>query len=185
MKPLTEDQRKLVEDNRGIAYLTAYRMVNQKQVPPQLTEDAVQEAMIGLMQAAQAYEPERGLAFSTLASCCCRNRVLTAMYMLRKQCRAESETSLDEQTRDGEGRRLYMLVAENDTEAEAVDWLGDMVRETLGSEKAHWAKMLIENANGSPMHEIAKARGVTRQNVCTQINRARKKLQEAMANAEC
>ena len=44
--------------------------------------------------------------------------------------------------------------------------------------KPHYGQMLLENANGRTMEEIARERGVTRQRISKQIGKARKILRE-------
>lgn len=59
---LTDEQKKLVEDNIPLAYLVVKRIYH----PHIEYDDAVQLALLGLCQAARIYEPERG-KFTTLA----------------------------------------------------------------------------------------------------------------------
>lgn len=181
---MTDAQRAMVEKNKGLAYTMAYRLVNSGFVPKSLTDDAVQEAMIGLMQAAEAYDESRGVAFSTLAMVCCRRRVGRLMEMERKQTRVECAASLDDLV--GETGMTFgeWLLAPDDTEAEAFDWIGDAVRKVLGPEHEIWAWTLLESANGKTAGEIAKMRGVSRQAVSRQIKRVREELREAMAHGQ-
>lgn len=181
MKPLTADQEQLVLENMPLARLTVYRMVNKGIVPRKLTEDAVQEAMIGLMQAARAYDPARGLKFSTLAVKCCQTRI--GNTLLRNRVKDIPVTlSLDTPVGEGEDTMCDFMLAEDDTEAAAVDWTADSVRTVLAEAgKGHYAEMFIAYAYGMPMEEIAKGRGVSRQNVCRQIGRARECLRKALA----
>lgn len=184
MRPLTDEQRALVDENQGLAYLTAYRMVNEGCVPKSMTEDAVQEAMIGLMQAARAFDPGRGFAFSTLAACCCRNRIRNAIAKEIRQSRVYG-MSLDATAGEGSAHMANLLPAPNDTEQEAVMWTNDAVFQILADDnKPHYAAMLMDYAFGRPMEDIAKERGVSRQMVCKQIGRARQVLKQAAAQGE-
>ena len=180
---MTDAQLEMLEKHKGLAYTTAYRLVQSGYVPKSLTEDAVQEAMIGLMQAVEAYDESRGIAFSTLAMVCCRRRVGRLMYFERKQTRIECAASLDDFVGETDATFGEWLIAPNDTEAEAVDWLADAVRCELGDKRSRWATMLLDNVKGKPMDEIAKEFGVTRQFVSNRIGRARKLMREALADA--
>lgn len=181
---MTNEQLERFEQNKGLAYTAAYRLVNSGYVPKSLTEDAVQECMIGLMQAVEAYDESRGLAFSTLAMVCCRRRVGRLMEMERKQTRVECAASLDDFVGETDTTFGEWLIAPNDTEAEAVDWMADVVRYELGDKRSRWATMLLDNVNGKTMDEIAIEFGVTRQFVSNRIGRARKQMREAMAHAD-
>lgn len=179
---MTDAQLEMIEKHKGLAYTTAYRLVQSGYVPKSLTEDAVQEAMIGLMQAVQAYDESRGIAFSTLAMVCCRRRVGRLMYFERKQKRIECAASLDDRVGETDTTFGEILLAPNDTEAEAIDWIGEAVRVELQS-KRRWANMLLDNAGGKTMGEIARELGVTRQYVSKTIGKARKIVREALADA--
>lgn len=181
---MTNEQLKLFEQNKGLAYKAAMSMVATGYVPKSLTDDAAQEALIGLMRAVKAYDAGRGLAFSTLAMCCCKRQVIRMMEAERKQTRAESGSSLDDVCGESGTTFAEFLLSDDDTEEEAVDWLGDAVYQVIGPEHEIWAWTLMESANGRTAGEIAQERGVSRQAVCKQIQRAREKLQEAMANAQ-
>lgn len=79
MKKLTPQQRKrnqLVEDNMGLAvhfakHFQATRMDH---------EDLVQEAMMGLIDAAELYDPKKGTTFSTYARWRILKRVMDAIH---------------------------------------------------------------------------------------------------------
>lgn len=57
---LTDEQRKLVEDNVGLVYSEAHKR-------GVVSEDLIQEGMMGLMNAARYYSPDFGVKFSTYA----------------------------------------------------------------------------------------------------------------------
>lgn len=60
---LTDEQRKLVEDNIPLAHFIAHRVIH----PHIEYEDAVQLALLGLCKAARLYDPEKS-KFTTLAT---------------------------------------------------------------------------------------------------------------------
>lgn len=55
MQPLNDDQRKLVQDNVGLARLAVHRA----HIPKHLRDDALQEALYGLMHASTKYQPSK------------------------------------------------------------------------------------------------------------------------------
>lgn len=62
MPPLTEEHRRRVEQNTG---LVGFVLRGQEAEPDY--DDRFQDGLFGLMRAAQKFEPERGLRFSTYA----------------------------------------------------------------------------------------------------------------------
>lgn len=67
MERLTDDERKMVEDNMGLVFWTVnqYRRRYGAQVPK---EDDEQAGVFGLARAAQTWDPDRGFRFSTYAT---------------------------------------------------------------------------------------------------------------------
>jgi RNA polymerase sigma factor (sigma-70 family) len=64
---LTEDQRRMVEENLGLVYAIVNAMHGRERLRVD-RDDAIQAGSIGLMRAAQLYRPDLGWAFSTYAS---------------------------------------------------------------------------------------------------------------------
>lgn len=62
---LTDEQRDLVERNIRLAFSMA---LNHRSCPPQFRDDAAGQAMLGLMRAAQKFDPTKGNEFSTYAA---------------------------------------------------------------------------------------------------------------------
>lgn len=63
MRPLTDEEREMVDANRGLVYAALGRM----RLGALNTDDAAQAGMIGLMRAAQKFDPSREVEFSTYA----------------------------------------------------------------------------------------------------------------------
>lgn len=69
-RPLTEDEKKLVENNLKLVFWAVQKMGCGGD------DEALSEAQLGLMEAAQSYNPNKG-AFSTFAFRVIQNRVMS------------------------------------------------------------------------------------------------------------
>lgn len=63
MPRLTDAERETVDAHRGLVVYTIERMPKVR-----LTDDAIQEGFVGLMRAAQKFDPSKGFQFSTYAT---------------------------------------------------------------------------------------------------------------------
>lgn len=61
---LTTEQKQMVEDNIGLAYSTALKMVAKS---PLEYDDILSICFLGLIKAVQKFDPSKGFAFSTYA----------------------------------------------------------------------------------------------------------------------
>lgn len=182
MRPLSDAERKLAEDNLNLVYFVAYKMANAGQLPKNVLDDAISEGMYGLMRAAVLYDPSRGLQFSTLGVMCIRNQI---MSWIRKETtqRKMVAISIDMVVSEGSGKSAGKTWAEtlpavDDTEQDAVLWLNEYAIQKMEEQgKGHWVQLLMENANGATMEELAAESGVTKQRICKQIHQARNMLQ--------
>lgn len=79
--PLTEEQRRLVRENIGLVAVHLRRNIRNLAVPrrDREWEDLFQEGCLGLIQAAVAYRPERGIPFVAFAFPRIRNAVSRAL----------------------------------------------------------------------------------------------------------
>lgn len=67
MTPLSESERELVAEAHWVARSAAVRVCKQLRCPG-LVDDLEQAACLGLMTAAKAYKPDRGVKFSSFGS---------------------------------------------------------------------------------------------------------------------
>lgn len=180
MRPLTDAERQLVEDNIQLVYHMAYAMAQRRELIRDALDDAIGEGMVGLMKAAVYYEPERGAQFSTFACNCIRQQI---QNMVQRELREKNHViiSLDDTisqgTMDRAGAKRWEDALESgaDTEAEAVAWVEEAVCQIMAKAgKPHYGQMLLENANGRTLEDIARERGVTKQRICKQVGEARK-----------
>lgn len=93
---LTEKQKDIAEKNIRLAYFTANRYKNIKME----YEEIISLAMLGLTKAAEKWEEERGITFSTFAMKVMKNEILQE---LRKMKRKTEEVSLECKVKEAEG----------------------------------------------------------------------------------
>lgn len=113
LPPLTDDERATVEANLGLVW----RIVTLTRIPDLEADDAFQDGVLGLMRAAQLFDPSKGFAFSTYADAWIRQTVTRGRRRLRGR---SYRSALDA----GEGWEpplsLDFPVGESDTPLQAV-----------------------------------------------------------------
>lgn len=109
---MTNEQQKLVEENINLAYFVAHRFKNTS-----LEFDDVKAiACLGLVKAAIAFQPDRGLVFNTLAVKVMTNEIL--MQLRRERKHSSVTASLDMETVKKEfDKNVKMLLK--------LDWMGE------------------------------------------------------------
>jgi RNA polymerase sigma factor (sigma-70 family) len=93
---LTDEQSQLAGDNIDLAYWAARRLALLL-AAPWLLEECEDAAVLGLIDAARAFDAARELEFSTLACRCIKNAVVARLKFLRrgKRCPTVATVSLD------------------------------------------------------------------------------------------
>lgn len=172
---LTEEQRRMVEENAGLVYQAVadlYKGLYEY-------EDLIQIGFEGLCQAAIGYNPETGNNFSTYASASIRKQIWRhhQIWVYRKKRDLTKEAfSLDEQLRRGtdqyDATHADMLVSQADVEDAAMaDSLMDIVR-TIPNERRRTA--LLAHIAGMTLTEIGESMGVTRSRAGQLVDEARR-----------
>lgn len=181
MRPLTDSERQLVLEHKGLVYVTVYRMVRSRKLLPSLFEDAVSEGLIGLMKAAVFFDPSRGYQFSTLASLAIRRHICNFIEKEINQTKF-NVISLDKPSESREDETFgEILPAREDVESDAVDWLGEAVELiSKNHPKAKYIETLVEYINGRNIREIAEERGVSKQRIQFMISEAKRILRNRL-----
>lgn len=92
---LTDEQRRLVEENVGLARRAAWKYRKSCALYGMDWDDAYSIACLGLIQAALTYDPEKG-APTTYLTCGCESQILRELRRYRVEKRAKMRTvSLD------------------------------------------------------------------------------------------
>lgn len=171
MRTLSESERLLVEANVNLVYHVTYSMIRAGKLQYRSIDDAIGEGMLGLVKAAQLFDPERGTQFSTLAVKSIRMHILNMIDREITQVKYRA-CSLDVDISEGSGEHgtnkqwAESIPSDVDVESDAVNWLGEVVREICSERQA---SMLLDNVNGHTINEIALDYGVTPQRVSKQI----------------
>ena len=162
---MTDDQRKLVEENHGLIYqfLHDYNLG---------IEDWYDVAAIGMCKAAIEYDQSKA-KFSSMAYRCMRNEVFHELYLKRcpKRSPEMEPVSLNDSVCDGS----YELM---DTIPSETDFTGASVDEIMGSlneRDRHDVKMLAAGYTG---REIGKMYGQSHGAFPIRLKRIRRELAE-------
>lgn len=181
MRPLTDSERQLVMENKGLVYVVVYRLVRIGKLLPHLIEDAISEGMIGLMKAAVFYDPDSGHQFSTLAVLCIKRKIICYIKKEINQTK-RNVASLDDPISDRSEKSLgESLPAKDDVERDAVNWLNEQVdRISQNHPKAMYLETLKEYVNGRNIREIAEERGVSKQRIQFILSEAKRILRNRL-----
>lgn len=134
-------------------------------------EDAVQEGMIGLMDAVHSYVPTYGAAFAGYAAICIGRAQQDARRMATRKKHAPLNYSVPiPADTEVPGPEELTIVSE-----EIADTLARM--EALLSPLEH--QVLLAEVSGSPTAETARLLGRTPKTVANALARARRKLRDA------
>jgi RNA polymerase sigma factor (sigma-70 family) len=136
---LTPEARHLVATHVGLARGLAWRIVRQWHMMG-MAEDAVAEGMLGLIEAAKRFDPERGVAFTTYAPWWIKMYVRRYIYHYRHVVHAPKASTI-EAVASGLGRKT------------------DKVRQTLGREPT---RAELSDALNVPEKTLIRAQETTR-----------------------
>ncbi len=132
-------------------------------------EDLAQEALMGLLAAVRTYRPDGGAAFTTYATACIRNRLLSVTRRVGQTPREvplEEDTELSDTTADP-ALRLQ--------EQEAAQQLLQLMRQRLT--ELEYTVMLLRLSECS-YDEIAARLGITKKAVDNAVQRLRRKIRQ-------
>src|SRR5919199_519694 len=96
MARLEQDVERLVHDNQKLVHLQVSRYLQRYYVGDMEREDLISWGLIGLVQAARAWDPARSGSFSTLACKAIERMIIRGVRREWKPERAASTVSLDE-----------------------------------------------------------------------------------------
>jgi RNA polymerase sigma factor (sigma-70 family) len=166
-----EERNRLVEENMGLVRSVARRFA----FTGREFEDLVQEGTLGLIRAANSYDPERGFAFSSHAWASIRNAII-GNYR-----RGEGRTlSLDDPIGEENGVTLLDLIPDNCPSPEETtirSSLWDSIVPELSPTEATILRMKCGlDGNEYTPDEIAGRVNLSRQGMYNVYNRALKRL---------
>ena len=152
--PLSEIERRLVEDNLGLVAAQAHTFKNKGYNE---LDDLISIGSIGIIKAARSFKPELGFRFSTYATICIRREIIRELQL---SCQ---KNKLDELTIDiskEEDLGFWDMVPDN---------VDEMERRILDMRLIH----------GYKFREIGEKLGFTRAWACHKFNSTIKKIKEA------
>ena len=174
MQALTEAQRRLVEQNIGLAGCAAVRFKDSGKAVGLELDDLFSIACMGLVYGAQHYDPTVSRPGTYLYDSC-QWMLLNELRHRRRKCRAGTVYSLDMPVVMGCEDVTYgdTLLAETDVEEEAIANVILQRMMELSTPRERIVAMMY--ANGATQAEIARSLGVTRASVSYTMSRLRQK----------
>jgi RNA polymerase sporulation-specific sigma factor len=134
------------------------------------SEDLVQEGLLGLLSAVRTYQPAGGASFSTYASVCVRNRMMSA---IRRRSGEQQEFPVEDAVLDGEIGGAAQDPAVMMAERENYEHLLDQLRTLLTKLEYD---VLMRYLNGDAYETIAAALQTDTKAVDNALQRVRRKL---------
>lgn len=171
---LTEEQKKLVEDNHNLIYSYIWK----KGLNNNETEDWYGIFAVSLCNAAKLYDPDKGYRFTTLAFTAMENDLKMVLRHRKIQIPEECKISLDDPI-DEKGHTIHEIIADNKDNFQAV-FLNDAVERVLGrmnERKSRVIRCLIKNDLSATL--TAKELGLSSQHVSKTYSMFLKKIKKA------
>lgn len=116
VQPLTDAERDMVDANRGLVVPTIQAMRWA-----QVTDDSTQAGMLGLIRAAQKYDPAMGYAFSTYATYWIRQKV-------GNHRKNDALIRIPRHVSDGRSRKEFKELAARSARIETIAQRGEEMR---------------------------------------------------------
>jgi RNA polymerase sigma factor (sigma-70 family) len=182
------DVERLVRENEKLVPFVVNRYLKRYFVPGMEREDLVSWGMIGLVRAAQVWDPARGSSFSTLACTVIERTIARGVMQEWKPEQSAVTLSLDalvsEECDEREELFLERLAGEEDVESEI---LADATRAAVQAAVAELPepqRRLIELRyyEEMPLVETAARLGVSRQRVVDRQREALRNLRSALSS---
>lgn len=169
MQKLTDDQRKMVEDNLALVKFILNRKFDG--VRPENWDDMFQDGAVGLCRAAMLYEPEKGIRFSSFASLCILNEIgnrsRRRLWLCEKELSYDNLLSKKSESDSFEDR----LGSAEDAESQ-IRYLA--LRETIEKSFSVSDRFIIQMIlKAATQKEIANAMGISQPKVSRRIKHIR------------
>lgn len=174
-----KDREKLITDNMG---LVRY-IVKGIEAPKEEYDDLVSEGTIGLIKAAQTYDENKEIKFSTYSARCIKNQIL--MY-LRKENKHKNVQSLDDiLNEDNDGKKLVIsdLIADERNyyqEREMNETLENVLNWILNIEDSRIRTILLLESAGIQQKVIGEKLNISQSYISRIQGKMRKKLKKIM-----
>lgn len=139
------------------------------------SDDLAQEALLGVLSAAQKYHPEKGASFATFSRVCVRNRLLNAAAML-----------MSPETPHEDDRLYDEMDKEPDQSTDPGEWLLNKEADTAFLKRLKAAlsdleyRVLMFHLAAYSYEEIAASLGISPKAVDNALQRMRRKLSQLL-----
>lgn len=170
-----------VEDNIGLVHHVAHALVRSG-IVPQMTDDIIQDGVLGLITACRKFKENRGATFSTFAYYYIRGSILDGQRSFHKlpRKRAGQETpkspvilSVDEITENGGDFPQANGYGQVDTQDELI-----YLAELLTNKRSK--RIFLLRARGHTMAAIGKEFGLTSSRVSQLLKKIKEQLRETI-----
>lgn len=168
--------RRLVDENRSLVEWSVNRYLDRHAVSGAERDDLVSWGLLGLFSAARAFDPGRGLRFSTLAALAIERSITRGAMQADNQRR--STLSLDEalnESGDGEGETRWLEMISDDGAVRDMTRTEEMavLRRAMSSLRPAQQQLIQAHFfQGHSLADLAREWGTTRQAVAGQLRRA-------------
>ena len=188
MQRLEQDVERLVHEHQKLVQLQVSRYLKRYYVGGMEREDLVSWGLIGLVQAARAWDPARSGSFSTLACKAIERMIIRGVRREWKPEQAGATLSLDEITSSeqqaGPRQRFgERLTAEQDVEGELLDReINGAVRSAVAKLPAPYRRLIERHYyQDVPVALLAEELGVSRQGIYMRQRQALRRLRAALS----
>jgi RNA polymerase sigma factor (sigma-70 family) len=183
MRP-ENDVRKLVNDNRTLVEWTVNRYLDRHAVSGAERDDLVSWGLLGLLSAARAFDPGRGLRFSTLATLAIERSIMRGAMQAdngRRNTLSLDEALSENGAGEGETRWVEMIRDEAaEREITRTEELALLRRAMVRLRPEQQRLIHAHFFQGYSLADLARQWGTTRQAVAGQLRRALKSLRRTL-----
>lgn len=170
----TTSRQRLIEGNMRLALYVSKQFENALE-----SEELVAISMVGLVKAANAFEPNKGIKFNTFASVVIKNEILMAIRKNRKTWRdisLYSSMGVDDKGNEQEiWETIGDLKSEKQMDRVEIQELIRTIREGLNEEERY---VIAQWVDGVPQRKTAEILGVTQSRVSKLTKKAFEKLRK-------
>ena len=140
--------------------------------------DLVQEGIIGFLSAGESFNPESTATFSTFASCCIRNRIISVVRSALSQKRVPEgmivPLELQCDSSDTKPTPEEILISEK-----GAQYITEIINSCLSGQEQRIFNLYLA---GMTYDEMAAKTGISSKAVDSTLQRARKKLREKLSS---
>jgi len=181
---------RLVDENRRLVEYMVNRYLKRFYVGSMERDDLVSWGMMGLVNAARAYDAGRGVSFSTLACRAIERMIIRGVNREWRPEREQNTMSLDQLISGGKGeggedRFVEHLPADTDVEETLLDTERQvMVRSILASLPPDQSQLLKRHyLDNESVQDIARDLGISRQGVYSREKAIFRQLRERLGDS--